>query len=157
LLKLRNDPGLHLEFLDESPFERSGEFRELHFFYNGRISALYRGEAVDPYQIPAFHAGGYAYALEKRYASAQETLHRLRGSIVNERVWKKRVRQGGSACKKHMLFLDPAGVDEKDRPVTIHLGTYVSLGRAILAANQLSESWKVRLVVGTVRIVFDGH
>jgi hypothetical protein len=143
-------------FLDEEPFEHPGESEGSFFFFaGGKLSPLYRGPALDPYQFPnpLYRFGPWAYSLEKRFSTEQETKSRVPGSVVDALGAKKRA-PGSDATPEYFVLCDPKGVDEVEPPQSLLVSTHASLPRAIGAARKLSAKLGIRALVAKVSIRF---
>jgi hypothetical protein len=147
-------------FLNEYPFDRPGDGEGLCFFYAGRrISPLYTGPPLDPYQFPQplHQSGPFVYTLEKRLATGTGTDRRIPASAVDRIRTRRRKRSKVSPStdsEMHFVLCDPRGFDDDNPPTSLELGSYTNLRGAVRAAGRISETLGIRLVVGTVRARF---
>ncbi|MCA9775726.1 MAG: hypothetical protein KC800_03385 [Candidatus Eremiobacteraeota bacterium] len=137
---------------EESPFDTPGETNGDFFFYadGGYVSLLYRGEVVDPYQIPLMHRyGPWSSSLEKLYASAAPTTHHF----TDPEMLRRFVGSKGNPHRQNQFWLlpDPRGLQGGG---SMLLKTYATQGNAIKAADRLGEQLDIRFVVAVPRIAF---
>jgi hypothetical protein len=152
--------GSAVPFLREYPFDRPGDGEGLCFFYAGRrVSPLYTGPALDPYRFPQplHQSGPWVYSLEKRVATKTDTDRRVPASAIEEIAETKGKRNPvgpNDDTEMHFVLCDPRGFDDDGPPTSLEVGRYTSLRRATSAAEQLSETLGIRMLVATVRARF---
>ena len=140
----------------EDPFAEPGysEGRFFYYNYSSRITPLFRKEQAslyDPWKLSVY----WVRVLEKRYASSAETRMRftseeaLRRCIPRPRPLDRRERG------VYLLMCDPLGYyDGKSAKIAAE---YVSLSRAVKAADRLSEWLDIRFLVAAWRDTIHTH